>query len=260
MPQKNFAVTIILLFFLSIGGCAHKVNDGPPRYDVDVSNIPNAKPKPERLSRFANPKSYVVLGKRYYVRRSQRGYDVRGIASWYGTKFHGRKTSNGEEYDMLAMTAASKVLPIPCYVRVTNLENNRQIIVRVNDRGPFVPNRIIDLSYAAAKKLDMTKKGTALVQVTAITPGINQHSPVRLAHAPELYLQLGAFHNQNNAIQLKHRLESVTGRKIEIVHNSKHFNRLYRVRIGPLKGVGETDKIKQTLENRGFGDALTVIG
>lgn len=247
--------------FLGFAGCASEQTDGPPRYDFDVSNVQNAVPHAEPLSHYANPKSYVVLGKRYYVRRKVAGYSKRGIASWYGTKFHGKKTSNGEKYDMLAMTAASKVLPLPCYVRVTNLDNNKTIIVRVNDRGPFVPNRIIDLSYAAAKKIDMTGKGTALVQVTTITPGINEKSSIRFAHNhPKLYLQVGAFHDENNAQRLKQKLARMTDRKVEIVHNQRFFNRVYRVRIGPLKGVGQSDKLKANLEGDGFGNAITVIG
>lgn len=258
--KKKYGVITLFAGLLIFAGCASEQNDGPPRYSIDVSKIKNAKPRREYRSRSANPKSYVVLGKRYYVRKKVAGYNKRGIASWYGTKFHGKKTSNGETYDMLAMTAASKVLPIPCFARVTNLENNKTIVVRVNDRGPFVPNRIIDLSYAAAKKLDMTKKGTALVQVTTIVPGDHESTGVHFAHHPKLYLQIGAFHDENNAERLKRKLESVTNSEIEIVHNQRYFNRMYRVRIGPLKGVGESDKLKSSLENRGFGEALTVIG
>ena len=160
-------------------------------------------------------------GKRYYVLPSAKGYDKRGIASWYGTKFHGRLTSSREPYDMLAMTAASPELPIPCYAQVTNLENGRQIIVRVNDRGPFAPNRIIDLSYAAAVKLDMTRKGTALVEVKAITDPTtrtqtqfaNNTTTTHPGNA-QLYLQVGAFHDHNNASRLQQRLQQLTHKQV----------------------------------------------
>jgi rare lipoprotein A len=132
--------------------------------------IPDAVPKVEPLSRYGNPPFYEVFGKRYYVLSSSVAYLERGVASWYGPGFHQVRTSNGETYDMYAMTAAHKTLPLPAYVRVTNLENGRSVVVRVNDRGPFVGNRIIDLSYTAAARLDMLRNGTAMVEVRGIDP------------------------------------------------------------------------------------------
>ena len=119
-------------------------------------------------SKYGNPSSYVVMGQRYYVMDSARGFTQRGIASWYGEPFHGRRTSSGETYNMHAMTAAHKTLPLPVHVRVRNLSNGKSIVVKVNDRGPFLHNRIIDLSYAAAKKLDMVGAGTAEVEIVAL--------------------------------------------------------------------------------------------
>lgn len=217
---------------------------GPPHY-VDVSKIPNAVPRKEPRSERGNPNSYVVNGIRYYVKASASGHVERGIASWYGTKFHGRLTSSGEPYNMYAMTAAHKTLPIPSYVEVTNLRNGRKIIVKVNDRGPFVKGRIIDLSYVAARKLGID--GTAPVEIRTIEPG--DHRPVIMArrtpakvvtraapqpskphftfirqanasetpppgtarnrnHAgePQLYLQVGAFSMKANAERLKKKL------------------------------------------------------
>jgi len=142
--------------------------DGAPSGNFDASNIPDAVPKKVAKSKYGNPKSYVVAGKRYHVLASTKGYSKVGHASWYGTKFHGRLTSSRERYNMYAMTAASPHLPIPSYVRVTNMQNNKSVIVKVNDRGPFRSDRIIDLSYAAAKKLGYTGKGTAKVHVSAI--------------------------------------------------------------------------------------------
>lgn len=180
--KHSFYFFIFILVMLALSSCSTVTHDGPPNFYVDETKIPNAVPKPERLSRIGNQPSYVVKGRRYYVMRSSRNYDQIGVASWYGTAFHARHTSNGERYNMLAMTAAHKTLPLPTYVEVTNLRNQRKIIVKINDRGPFAPNRIIDLSYVAAKKLHMLGPGTALVRVRAINPYQYQQEVV-LAHA-----------------------------------------------------------------------------
>ena len=151
-------------------GCGTLQKDRAPSGGVDLSRIPDAVPKPEPRSRYGNPESYEVNGQHYYVLESSSGYFERGTASWYGEKFHGRRTSSGERYDMYAMTAAHRTLPLPTYVQVTNLRNGRSVVVRVNDRGPFHDNRLIDLSYVAAAKLDMLESGTAPVEVRAIDP------------------------------------------------------------------------------------------
>jgi rare lipoprotein A len=144
----------------------------PPVLSVPpaAASVPDAIPRPEPRARYGNPPFYDVFGKRYYVLSSSVGYWERGVASWYGPGFHKERTSTGESYDMYGMTAAHKTLPLPAYVRVTNLQNGRSVVVRVNDRGPFVGNRIIDLSYTAAAKLDMLRNGTAMVEVRAIDP------------------------------------------------------------------------------------------
>jgi rare lipoprotein A len=170
------------LLLLLLAGCAH----APPRRapsvpaptpptvlpnrPPDISQIPDAVPRFEPRSEHGNPPFYVVAGRRYVVLQSSTGYVERGVASWYGTEFHGLRTSTGESYDMFAMTAAHKTLPLPCYARVTNLSNGRSVVVRINDRGPFVDNRIVDLSYSAAGKLDMIRNGTAFVQLEVLTP------------------------------------------------------------------------------------------
>jgi len=141
-----------------------------PNHPPDLSQIPDAVPKFEPRSEHGNPPFYVVAGRRYAVLQSSTGYVERGVASWYGTEFHGLRTSTGESYDMFAMTAAHKTLPLPCYARITNLSNGRSAVVRINDRGPFVANRIVDLSYSAAAKLDMIRNGTAFVQLEVLTP------------------------------------------------------------------------------------------
>lgn len=161
--------------------------DGPPvdpgSGSIDLSNIPDAEPRVEPRSRYGNPPSYVALGKRYYTSSKSRGVVERGVASWYGKKFHGRRTSSGDTYDMYAMTAAHRSLPLPTYARITNLENGRQVVVRINDRGPFVKNRIVDLSFVAAHRLGMVEKGTAQVLLETIDPVHSAAAP-RMAEAP----------------------------------------------------------------------------
>jgi rare lipoprotein A len=152
--MRGLRAGIIILFVILLASCySRHRGDGPPGYDVDVSHIKNPVPRPEPLAKYGNMSSYKVLGKRYYTMKTCPAFEQTGIASWYGTKFHAKRTSSGERYDMLAMTAAHKTLPLPTYVEVTNLSNHRTIIVKVNDRGPFSSNRIIDLSYVAAKKI-----------------------------------------------------------------------------------------------------------
>lgn len=166
----NLRLLIAFILIILLSSCSHTRSDGPPGYNVDVSKIPNAVPKPEPLAKYGNNKSYVVFGKKYHTMSSSKNYNEVGVASWYGSKFHDRKTSSGEPYNMLSMTAAHKTLPLPTYVEVTNLNNDKKIIVKVNDRGPFASDRIIDLSYVAAKKLGMLGHGTANVRVRAINP------------------------------------------------------------------------------------------
>ena len=157
-------------FMLLLSSCSHVRRDGPPDFYVDETKIPNAKPKVEPRAKLGNMNCYRVKGRTYHVMKSSKNYDEIGTASWYGTLFHGQRASDGERYNMLAMTAAHKTLPLPTYVEVTNLHNHKKIIVKVNDRGPFRNDRLIDLSYVAAKKLGMIGHGTATVEVKAIDP------------------------------------------------------------------------------------------
>lgn len=168
-PISRPAAWLLLLGALQSGCLNLPREDRAPRRPPDVSSIPDATPREEPRSRYGNPPSYEVFGKTYRVMDSAHGYRERGVASWYGEKFHGRRTSSGEPYDMYAMTAAHKSLPLPTYVQVTNLENRKSVIVKVNDRGPFVHNRIIDLSYTAASRLGILEAGTGLVEVEALT-------------------------------------------------------------------------------------------
>ncbi len=251
-------------FCIFISGCGTKtVVDSAPSRPADVSNVPDVVPKAEPRSKYGNPESYVVFGKRYYVLKSSAGYVERGIASWYGTKFHGKRTSSGETYDMYAMTAAHKTLPLPTYVRVTNLENNRSTILRVNDRGPFHENRIIDLSYAAATRLGVIAKGTALVEVRAINPGEPEEdnstigAPVAEGGAEQknkieqFFIQVGAFSDLSNAEQLRQRLLVLGNDLVNISQAVVNGQVLNRVRIGPISSVTDADQIVYRLAELG---------
>ncbi len=266
MKLKRIRVlSLATLSAFVLNGCM-STGDGPPSYQVDVSSIPNAVPRVLPRSKYGNPKTYEVYGKTYHVMHSAKGFEARGIASWYGTKFHERRTSSGEPYDMLAMTAAHKTLPLPTFLRVTNLQNGRQIIVKVNDRGPFVENRLIDLSYAAAKKLDMLKKGTALVYLQAITPG--KHSSVSPRHAPGvisnlnssvMYLQVGAFRDQQAAITLAEKCRHLTQYPVKenAIHVGAHL--LYRVWVGPIHEVDVADYLTRHFETHGISEPRVIV-
>ena len=221
----------------------------PPPAPADLQSIPDAVPRAEPRSTRGNPVYYEVFGKRYYILPTAEGYRERGVASWYGPDFHARPTSSGEPYDMYAMTAAHKTLPIPAYARVTNLSNGRSVVVRINDRGPFVANRIIDLSYTAAHKLDMTRAGTAFVEVEVLTPG----SPADAARSllppappaltgPMLYLQVGAFGAAGNATRLAERLRAAGIAQVNVIPPAG-TPPLYRVRVGPFNDVASFDQL-----------------
>jgi rare lipoprotein A len=233
----------------------------PPPPPADLDAIPEPVPRFEPRSSRGNPVSYEVFGKRYHVLASAEGYKERGVASWYGPDFHARPTSSGEPYDMYAMTAAHKTLPIPAYARVTNLANGRSVVVRVNDRGPFVANRIIDLSYTAAHRLDMTRAGTAFVEVEVITPGSLQEAargvtpaPVPALAAPGLYLQAGAFGVAGNATQLADRLRATGISAVQVLPPGA--TPLYRVRIGPIADVATFDSLAARLTSLGVDTLL----
>lgn len=241
-------------------------SDGPPRQAVDLSRIPDAVPRVEPFSKYGNPDSYLIGYQRYYVLRDNTGYVERGVASWYGTKFHGKRTSSGEPYDMYAMTAAHKTLPLPTYARVTNLRNGRTVVVKINDRGPFKDNRLIDLSYAAATRLGITAEGTGLVEVRALDPRnpepVRNPGPVTAAAPadnPSLYLQIGAFSSAENAERLRTRLGNVAQGNVRIVRAEIDRQTIYRVRIGPIAGVDEADRMSRELALLGLEDSRIVI-
>lgn len=252
--------------------------DAAPVKPVDVSTVADAIPREEPKSRYGNPDSYEVLGKRYYTKESSEGYTARGIASWYGTKFHGHRTSSGEPYDMYKMTAAHKTLPLPTYARVTNLDNGKTVVVKINDRGPFHDNRVMDLSYAAAARLEILDKGTGLVEIKAVTtpepanivvsradsqaspPPAETGTATSTVHKPSLYLQVGAFASRDNAERLKNRLNtSLPTRQTQIFAVQANLKQVYRVRIGPLESVESADRLASSLSGQGFGKPQVVI-
>lgn len=207
--------------------------------------------------------AYQVGGEWYYPLATARGYREVGKASWYGRKFHGRRTASGEVYNMHLPTAAHRTLPLPTIARVTNLENGRSARVRVNDRGPFVDTheRIIDLSYGAAKRLGMDKTGVARVKVVALRGPRDAGEAGAPAGAPDgaeavegdhLYLQVGAFHEEGNAARLKHRLRRMEVSRVVVTTGHHGGAPIFRVRIGPLPDVANADRLAQRLRRAGL--------
>ncbi len=280
-PAGRLAGGLALAAAWGLGGCLG--TRAPP---VTHEELPPPPPPPEAVppraeprSRHGNPPFYDVLGKRYYVLSSSADYVERGVASWYGPGFHKERTSTGEQYDMYAMTAAHKTLPLPATVRVTNLQNGRSVVVRVNDRGPFVGNRIIDLSYTAASRLDMLRSGTAMVEVraldasatagqqpgSAVAPASLQPGSAAAAATPqpvpaaaprtELFVQAGAFADPANAERLAAALRGGGYGTIFVREDFIAGRKLYRVRIGPVADVPEFDRIVAALDRAGVHDA-----
>lgn len=229
--------------------------ESPGRPDRPAAPQP-APGSPEPLSRYGNPEFYDVLGTRYVPLKSARGYRERGIASWYGPDFHGGLTSTREAYDMYRMTGAHKLLPLPTWVEVTNLENGRKVTLRVNDRGPFKDNRIIDLSYAAALALDVVRPGTAFVEVRAIESPVapNSPAPTMQVAAPraQMYLQVGAFGDKSNAERLQAKLNSMFSDRVRIFAEPAQSPRLYKVQVGPVRDVAHADQMVAALVSIGF--------
>lgn len=229
--------------------------DAAPVTPRDVSNVPEAVPKPEALARYGNHSPYSVLGRTYTVLPTASGYVERGIASWYGVKFHGRLTSSREPYDIYQMTAAHKTLPLPSYVRVTNLETGKALTVRVNDRGPFHENRIIDLSYAAAVQLGIQAKGTGLVEVRAIDPAHPEQDSTAVRPSIGLhrvYVQVGAYNDRDNARRMKNRLEELGFNDVFLDRVLSGGHVLHRVRIGPARDTAAADALTARLARHGL--------
>jgi len=225
----------------------------PQAHEVipDIKNIPNAKPQVEPRSKYGNPKTYTVFNKSYEVLASSKGYKARGKASWYGKKFHGYRTSSGDTYDMYGMSAAHKTLPLPTYARVTNVDNGKSVVVKINDRGPFHGERIIDLSYAAATKLGILGKGTGNVEVHAID--------ANSLDLPQRYLQIGEFSHEHKAKEMALKLKKVAkGHPIEVRKKPSKKGQIYHVHIGPIKDETVISKLTGRLIANKFPTPIAV--
>jgi len=294
MKRSSPERLLVLAIGLALSGCGStptappappepkrtEVKDGAPPFRADIMTIPDAVPRPEPVTIAGNKSPYTVLGGTYRVSPVAAGWRQRGYGSWYGTKFHGQRTSNGEAYDVYAMTAAHKTLPIPSYVRVTNLENSRQVIVRVNDRGPFHDNRIIALSYAAAYRLGYADKGIAPVEIELLDPDAPEWVAQRDGKSPahhtaatrspdaapeassgsETWLQAGAFSSIDNARQLQRSLSTLLGREATIRSSTTDGGVVHRVRVGPLESMAAAREAQRRIAAASLGAARIVRG
>jgi rare lipoprotein A len=269
--NNRFSIIFMICFgFMMIvagSGCANHKPGGDDPYIGTISS-PGRQAQPPAKTKNRTPghaKPYRIAGKTYRPIASSVGFSQIGKASWYGKKFHGRKTANGETYNMYAMTAAHKTLPLGTWVRVDNLSNKKNVIVRVNDRGPFVTGRIIDLSYTAAQKMDIVGPGTAPVKVTAL--GRASHDPnaskVPVTYTPMNYrygnftVQVGAFKDKNNAERLKANL----GKKYKNAHIVKYTDYrglFYRVRVGKFSTLEVAEQFGDKLIGEGAKNTFTV--
>ena len=259
-PERRALIAHFLACTLLLGACAGSGPVREPTGGVAPSDPGDAIPRKEPRSRYGNGPYYKVRGVTYRVLDTSHGYREQGVASWYGKKFHGRPTSSQEPYDMYKMTAAHKSLPLPTYVRVRNLENNRSVIVRVNDRGPFIDNRLIDLSYTAAQKLDLIRNGTGMVEVTAISfddpPARQPQRTVTKSAAAQdkLFLQVGAFGDRENARRQYRLLRRNGFEKVFVFEDKARRPSLFRVRIGPIADASQYDSVVDKLRGMGIAD------
>jgi len=256
MSRLGPAALLMLAFIAGCGG-VREVRDGAGA-PLDPADIEVPEPRPEPRSRYGNHSPYTVNGRTYHVLDTAAGYRERGIASWYGSKFHGRRTSSGEAFDMYKVSAAHKTLPLPSWVEVTNLDNGRRLTVRVNDRGPFAHGRIIDLSYAAAVKLDVLDQGTARVEVRALDFG---ERTARVAERPRsvpVQVQAGAFSERERAEDLAGRLKRAGIEPVDIERTRRARSTLWRVRIGPVWEAAHAEALVRRLLDMGLESPVFV--
>ncbi|WP_281177701.1 septal ring lytic transglycosylase RlpA family protein [Endozoicomonas arenosclerae] len=252
---KTIAGSILGLTLLLLGGCV-TVQDGPPKQKRDVSQIPDAVPVTHDGKFKDSP--YDLNGVTYTPMKSAKGYQEEGTASWYGTKFHGKQTANGEVYDLYGMTAAHKTLPLPSYVKVTNSRNGKSVVLRVNDRGPFHGDRLIDLSYAAAVKLGFANVGVTDVLVEGIdvksfaAAKSAENTSEEEADDQELYVQLAALKNYHNAQVLRRQISETIGSNIKVVKGNDVPDPYYRVRIGPVQTPEHLEELLDKLDEGNF--------
>ncbi len=279
MIKKSAISTLIILLIM---GCSQKQNSkkritnhgryaikndlAPNSPDFDINTLEQWDIQPEEKSRYGNHSPYVVFGKTYYLADTNINFEQTGTASWYGKKFHGHTTSNMEIFDMYKLTAAHRTLPLPSYVEVTNLDNHKKVIVRVNDRGPFKSKRVIDLSWAAAKALDYDKKGLANVHIKLVQgPGYNNKPSQEVVEykTKQLddglkYLQLGAFSQQSKALEIAKTMSKIVLLPVHVT-NTIAATPLYRVRIGPLSENENIIDIIQKVHSNGFTQTKMVV-
>lgn len=254
------AIAALLLLVVALAGCARQPQrPGPPPAPVPgpAPASGDSVPRDEPRARHGNPAFYEVAGRRYVVLPTAAGYVEQGIASWYGPDFHGGRTATGETYDMDAMTGAHPTLPLPAWVRVTNLENGRSVVVRLNDRGPFSKNRIIDLSRAAAEQLDMIRTGTARVEVRSLASG--DAGPPPPARPPGYYAQAGAFSGRENAEALAGRLRDAGIQGVAVSEALIDGRPMFRVRAGPVASLAEFDALIERLRAAGAAAARLAL-
>ncbi|MFK8041851.1 septal ring lytic transglycosylase RlpA family protein [Congregibacter sp.] len=263
MTRSSLGLLCVLTAVTALVACSSsdpKVaweGDGAPVTSMEPDAVADAVPRPDPILRAGNTSPYSIDGVEYRVLPSAEGYSKKGVASWYGTKFHGNKTANGEVYDLYLATAAHRSLPIPSYATVTNLWNGRQVVVRINDRGPFHPDRLIDLSYAAAVKLGFVDKGTAEVLVETITlAGIDD---LRDSETGEYrYLQLGAFANPDTADGLRESVAAMVDAPVNVTPVDAGGQRLHRVRVGPVADGEQLRYLRDLLMSRGYSPGLAL--
>ena len=279
-PSQCALLGLAALTLVTLSGCSSQ-----PLQPVEEAAARETIITPPRAER-GNPVVYEVFGERYFVLETSAGYREQGMASWYGKDFHGLSTSSGEPYDMYTLTAAHKSLPLPTWVEVTHLGNGSRVIVKVNDRGPFVDDRIIDLSYAAAEELGMVRAGTALVEVRALgepvgaaavgpvtaeltevvspgfsiisaaaaaTPGIDDRPMQRV------YAQVGAFSDRDNALRLVGTLEAGGYDAVFVLSENGSAGELHRVRIGPLADIDAYDDLIERLALLGVDESRLIV-
>lgn len=249
--SRLIVLTGLIISLLQLSACStgryQYSQDFIPNPILDPASLKDAEVKNEPLSSMGNPKRYTVLGQEYAVMNQRVGFKQQGYASWYGMKFHGHATSNGEIYDVYQMTGAHKTLPIPSYVKVTRIDNQESVIVRINDRGPFHEGRIVDLSYAAAVKLGIHKMGTAEVSLEVISvPG----------KGPEKWLQVSALSNEQSAKALQQKLQAMQHWPVEITTNK--LRSLHKVRIGPIPEGQAVEKVIEILNTHQLPDPLVL--
>lgn len=252
MRATGLGAALSIAAVLLLSACSvREPRDGPGR-PIDPASIEVPTPRAEPLARYGNHSPYTVNGRTYRVLPSARGYRERGDASWYGSKFHGRRTSSGEPFDMYRVSAAHKTLPLPSWVEVTNLENGRSLVVRVNDRGPFRDGRIIDLSYAAAVKLGVVDSGTAPVEVRALDVGeATRRTAVRPMSVP-VELQAGAFSERRLAEEVADRLDRAGIEDVRIQRARVGGSRVWRVRLGPFWEAAHAQALVQRILGLGM--------